>query len=180
MLTWRQTTSAQVRQARTNILLRQTLRRWQALHRHHLGLPGTADQHRTHHLMSSALAKWCSALKNAELERKAKSFSESSTQRLLATCWIRWSDAAEKARRRRWEEEMNMRESTMMERSNSRSIRNTFTVGCACARLMSLILRRNGKADSLMSRPPLSTIAPCCRMHSLAGEQPRAKVELFK
>ncbi|RYZ13626.1 MAG: hypothetical protein EOO70_08395 [Myxococcaceae bacterium] len=82
-----QKTSEQIDTVRSNILLRQTLARWRAIHHHNLTLPNTADAHRTHHLKAAALSKWIVRLKAVDLAKRGDTFEERVKRERVEQTW---------------------------------------------------------------------------------------------
>jgi protein SFI1 len=105
-----QKTSEQIDTVRSNILLRQTLARWRAVHHHNLTLPNTADAHRTHHLKAAALSKWMERLKAADLAKRGDAFEERAKRKRVEQAWSRWRNRLIKIRTQKWTRDMASRE----------------------------------------------------------------------
>jgi protein SFI1 len=119
MLTGQRTTE-QIDNVRSNILLRQTLARWRAVHAHNLTLPNTADAHRQTHLKKVVLGKWIARLKAADLEKREVAFVTRSKEEQVSRCWTNWRNRLIKNRTQRWTRDMSAREKAFTARREER------------------------------------------------------------
>ena len=113
---------------RDNILLRQTLVKWQTAHQYQLDLPNTADAHLVHHLQSQALQKWIRQLKDQQLLAK----EEARTQKSVRTSWQGWRMNLIQRRTKRWQRDMRGRERDFVGKKENALLGSIFQVSlCA-------------------------------------------------
>jgi len=124
-----QRTTEQIDAVRSNILLRQTLARWRAVHSHNLKLPNTADAHRQHHLKKVTLDKWIARLKAADLEKRELAFVAGTKKTQAARCWTDWRNRLVKNRTQRWTRDMAAREKAFSARREERLCSTALEVG---------------------------------------------------
>jgi len=124
-----QRTTEQIDTVRSNILLRQTLARWRAVHSHNLKLPNTADNHRQHHLKKMTLDKWIARLKVADLEKRELAFVAGTKKPQVARCWTDWRHRLVKNRTQRWTRDMAAREKAFSARREERLCSTALDVG---------------------------------------------------
>ena len=124
-----QRTTEQIDNVRSNILLRQTLARWRAVHVHNLTLPNTADAHRQIHLKKVVLGKWIARLKAADLAKRETVFVTRSKEEQLTRCWINWRNRLIKNRTQRWTRDMSAREKAFTASREERLASTALDVG---------------------------------------------------
>lgn len=125
---WIMRTSARIDKVRDDILLRQTLQRWQAVHDYRLAQPGTADSHYAARVQSQAIGQWLARLRERRLETTAINMESVRERKVLHGAWVSWRTRLVKRRTKRWEEDIRERERAVVQRLDGRKVAQVFDV----------------------------------------------------